>query len=124
MFKPCILLYFEEAQFKDKIQEIAADKKVEIWFVTRGDQLSQLVKTYVPFILLVDLSGSDSGWLFRHISIIKHTNPNFPICAVIEEDQEDVQMRAEKYGCDKILIKSKLVQKLPDIIERALRKTL
>lgn len=124
MFRPFLLVYLDGPQFKTQIEAIAEEKKVDYYFATRGDQLSQFVKTYVPFLMLVDLSGLDSGWLFRHISVIKYIKPTFPICAIIEDDQEDARMRAEKYGCNKILPKSELIQRLPDIIENALRKTL
>ena len=123
MFKPRLIAYLEESKFKTKIQEIAELKKIDICFATQGDQLSQLAKTYVPFLMLIDLSGLDAGWLFRHISILKNMRPNFPICVVVPEEQESIKARAEKYGCDKIITQSELIKEFPNIIENAFRKT-
>ena len=123
MFRPFLLVYLDGPQFKIQIEAIAEEKKVDYYFATRGDQLSQFIKTYVPFLMLVDLSGLDLGWLFRHISTIKNMRPNFPICVMVPEEQEALRFRAEKYGCDKIIAKSELIQELPDMIENALRKT-
>lgn len=122
MFKPSFLVYLDGPQFKADIQSIAEAQKVDIHFATQGDQLSQLVKTYAPFFMLVDLSGLDAGWIFRHISIIKNSKPNFSICALVNDDQENVGSRAEKYGCDRIITKSKLIEELPELIEYFLRK--
>ncbi len=124
MFKPCLLVYLEGPHFRTEIEKIAEQKKIDFYLAAKGDQLLQLVKTYVPFLMLVDLSGLDSSWLFRHISIIKHTRPDFPICAIVDDEQENMRSRAEKYGCDKIIAKSELIQNLHHIVESALRKTL
>lgn len=123
MFKPRLLVYLEGPQFRTEIQKTAEVKKIDFYFATQGEQLSQLAKTYVPFLMLIDLSGLDVGWLFRHISIIKNMRPNFPVCVMVSEEQEGIRFRAEKYGCDKIIAKSELIQELPDMIENALRKT-
>ena len=123
MFKPRLLVYLEGPQFRTEIQKTAEVKKIDFYFATQGEQLSQLAKTYVPFLMLIDLSGLDVGWLFRHISIIKNMRPNFPVCVMVPEEQEGIRFRAEKYGCDKIIAKSELIQELPDMIENALRKT-
>ncbi|GEM_PF-4845114 len=124
MFKPCLLVYVEESSLEVEIQNVLADKKIEIYFATRGDQLSQLVKTYIPFLMVADLSGREPGWIFKHISIIKHAKYDFPICVIINNDEESIRSRAEKYGCDKIILKSEFIKKLPNVVERVLRKSL
>ncbi len=124
MFKPCCIIYLETDQHVEKIRKIAEEKKIVFYWAAQGDQLSQIAKTYAPFLMIVDLSGLDSGWLFRHISILSHTKQPFPLCAIVDDEQENVRMRAEKYGCDKIVTKSEFIRKLPDIVESALRKTL
>lgn len=123
MFKPRLIVYLEGPKFKSEIQKIAEEKKVDFYFATQGDQLSQLAKTYAPFLMVIDLSGLDVGWLFRHISVLKNMRPNVLLCVMVPEEQEAIRFRAEKYGCDKIITQSELIQELPEIIENALRKT-
>jgi len=121
MKKPCIVVFVESIYFSSQLEGIAKAKDVELYFASQGEQLSQLVKTFAPLMMIVDLSGLNSDWIFRHISSIVENNPRFPIVAFISHVQEDVRQRAEKYGCRFILTKSQLVKKLPETIEQILR---
>ena len=94
---------------------------MDFYFATQGEQLSQLAKTLAPSMIIIDLSGLDSEWLFKHISEIRNTRPHLPIIAFIAHVQEAVRERAEKYGCNYIFTKSELLKKLPDRIEKILR---
>ena len=121
MKKPCVLAVIESLYFRSQLEGIARSKDVELYFASQGEQLSQLVKTFAPLMMIVDLSGLNSDWIFRHISNIIENNPRFPIVALISHVREDVRQRAEKYGCRFILTKSQLVKKLPETIEQILR---
>lgn len=124
MFKPCLIVYLEDLAFHDQIKKIAKDQKVDLYFAGQGDQLSQLIKTYASFLMLVDLSGLDASWIFRHISIIKNINSNFPVCAIVDEDHENIRSRAEKFGCNQIITKSELIPLLPDMIKQFYRRAM
>ncbi len=121
MKKPCVLAVIESLYFRSQLEGIARSKDVELYFASQGEQLSQLVKTFAPLMMIVDLSGLNSDWIFRHISNIIENNPRFPIVAFISHVREDVRQRAEKYGCRFILTKSQLAKKLPETIEQILR---
>ncbi len=122
MFKPCLLIYLEDSFFnKEQIETIAKNKKIEVLFVNRGDQLTQSVKTYQPFAAVFDLTGVDCEWIFKHVSIIKHANPRFMIAAIVPLDGEDLSSRAEKYGCSKIITRGAFLKWFPTLIENALR---
>ena len=121
MKKPCLLAFVEDLYFQSQLEGIARSKNVELYFASQGEQLSQLVKTYAPFMMVIDLSGLNSDWIFRHIGNIMEDNPRFPIVAFISHIQEAVRQRAEKYGCRFILTKSQLAKKLPETVEQILR---
>jgi len=121
MNKPCLLAFVDDLFFRSQIEGLAEDKKMDFYFATQGEQLAQLAKTLSPSIIVLDLSGLDSEWLFRHISDIRNTRPNLPIVAFISHIQQAVRDRAEKYGCHYIFTKSELMKKLPDTFERILR---
>ena len=122
MDRPCLLAFVEDFYFRSQIEAIARMKRFDPYFATQGEQLSQLAKTLAPFMMLADLSSSDSEWIFRHITELKATRPDFPIVVFIAPVQEDVRDRAERYGCDLVLSKSELIQKLPSTIDDILRK--
>ncbi len=121
MRKPCILASVEDLYFQSQLEGIARSRNVELYFASQGEQLSQLVKTFAAFMMVIDLSGVNSDWIFRHISEIIETNPRFPIVVFISHVQEAVRQRAEKYGCRFIFTKSQLIKKLPETIEQILR---
>ena len=120
MQKPSLLVYINDLYFQSVIEEVAHTQNLDVYFATQGEQLSQLAKTFAPFMMLVDLSGTDSEWLFRHIGSIRVVRPEFPIVAFISQDQEEIRDRAEKYGANRVLTKAEFVKKLPDVIERYL----
>lgn len=120
MNKPCLLTYLDELSLQSEVEEIAMLQNIYIQYVTQGDQLAQLVKTFAPFMMILDLSGLNSEWLFRHIGSIRHAQPAFPMMALILCGQDDVRDRAEKYGCNYILTKSEFKEKAPEIIKRCL----
>ena len=123
MNKPCLLVFVRDLYFKSRIEGIAEAKKIDYYFATQGEQLSQLAKNLAPFMILLDLSGLDSQWLFRHISQIRNSRTDLPIAVLISHVQEAVRQRAESYGCNFVFTKSELLKKLPETIEKALRKT-
>ena len=116
MDKPCFLVYIDDQSLQFKIEEIASSQNLYIHFVTQGEQLSQLAKTFAPFMMILDLSGLNSGWLFRHIGAIRINQPTFPIVGLINPDQDDVRDRAEKYGCNYVFTKSECAKTLPKVI--------
>ena len=120
MDKPCLLVYAEDQSLKSQIEEIAGAQNLYIQFATQGDQLSQLAKTFAPFMMVLDLSGLNSEWLFRHIGSIRHAQPDFPMVGLIASGQDEVRDRAEKYGCNRVLTKSELTKALPKVIEHFL----
>ena len=123
MNKPLLLAFVRSPYFQSRIQNVAESKKLDFYFGAQGEQMSQLVKTLVPFMIVVDLSGLDSEWLFRHISQVRNIKSDLPIVAFVSKDQESIQDRAEKYGCNFVFTKSELLGKLPATIENFLRKT-
>lgn len=121
MKKPCVLAVIDNLYFRSQLEGITRSKDVELYFAAQGEQLSQLVKTFAPLMMVADLSGLNTDWIFRHISNIIENNPRFPVVAFISHVQEGVRQRAEKYGCRFVLTKSQLTKKLPEVIERVLR---
>ena len=119
--RPCLLAFVDDLYYQSQIEDIAQTKEIETYFVTHGEQLSQLVKTLVPFMLLIDLAGLDSEWIFRHISQVKMDRPHLPVVAFVAPLREDVRDRAEKYGCQRIMVKTELLKQLPQLIEDGLR---
>ena len=124
MQKPSLLAFVDDLHFRSEIERIAQAKEIDFYFAAPGEQLSQLVKTLNPFLILVDLSGQDSEWLFRHMSAIGYARPKLPIVGFVTALQKEVRERAEKYGCRLILEKSELIEKLPDVIENVYRQVL
>lgn len=124
MFKPCAIVYLEDPALQNDVQKIADSKNINVSFAGRGDQLAQLVKNNKAFLLIVDLSGLDSAWLFKHLSAIKYTNPEFPIYGILGAEDEAQRSRAEKYGCKQCLLLAEWLSQLPDIIETHLRKSM
>ena len=120
MNKPCLLVYVEDQSLQSQIEEIAGAQNLYIQFATQGDQLAQLAKTFAPFMMILDLSGLNSEWLFRHIGAIRVAQPDFPIVGLIALGQDEVGDRAEKYGCNRILTKSEFAKALPKAIEHFL----
>src|SRR3989338_5285032 len=83
MNKPCLLAYAKTTTLYSQIEAIAEAQKLDSYFATQGEQLSQLVKTMAPFMMLLDLSGQDSGWMFRHIITVKSMKSEFPIVGLV-----------------------------------------
>jgi hypothetical protein len=99
------------------LEAIFKEKGVSCYFLKQGDPLTQLAKTWAPFMLLVDLTGQESEWIFRHIAQLEETFTNFPVVAVVKEIEDAVHRRAESCGCRFVLSEENLIEKLPDIIE-------
>ena len=119
-----MLVFVRDSYLRIRIEAIAQLKKVDPYFATQGAQLAQLVKTMNPFMLLVDLSGLDSGWIFRHISTVRMQKVDFPIVAIVPSMQEALKERAERYGCNLVLTKSQVLKKLPKTIDAAFGRNL
>jgi len=120
MQKPCLLVYINDLYFQSVIEEIVLAQNMDVYFAAQGEQLSQLAKTLAPFMMIVDLSGIDSEWLFGHIGSIRPMRPEFPMVALVSQEQDEVRDRAEKYGVNRVLTKAEFVKKLPDVIEHFL----
>ena len=124
MNKPCLLAYARTTFVHSQIETVAEAQKLDAYFATQGEQLSQLVKTMAPFMMLLDLSGQDSGWMFRHISTVKSMKSDFPIVGLVANDEEAMRERAERYGCNAVLTKKELPKKLTKVVQAALEKRL
>ncbi|MBI1978345.1 MAG: hypothetical protein HYS55_06290 [Candidatus Omnitrophica bacterium] len=122
MNKPCLLAYVSDLYFQSRIEAIAEAKKLDFYFATQGEPLSELVKNFSAFMLVVDLTELNPDWIFRHLSEVLHRDNTFPIVGFVSHVQEAVRERAEKYGCYRVYTKSELLKKLPDTIETVLRK--
>lgn len=121
MIRPCLLAYVEDWDVRTKLEEITRLKNIECYLAGRGEQLSQLAKTFNPFLFIVDLCAPDSEWLFRHVAFVKFTRPHLRVIAMVYSSQSDVKSRAESYGCDAVISKSDMIKKAADLIEHALR---
>ena len=121
--RSCLLAFVDDPGIQTRLESVAEEKQVECYLAKWGEQLSQLAKTLNPFLVVVDLSGQESEWLFKHINIIKHENPRLRIVAMTNAGQTDVKERADSYGCDLTLSKPDLFRRFPEIIESALGKT-
>ena len=124
MSKPICFIYVEDLDFREKLREVVLTLDINEYFLTRGDQIYQLVKNWVPFMLVVDLTGPESEWIFKHIAMIESSVPDFPILAIVPDNQEHARQRAESYGCGIILTKKEFAKKIHAQIERVLRKKL
>ncbi len=120
MQKPSLLVYMNDLYFQSVIEEAASAQNLDVYFAKQGEQLSQLAKTFAPFMMIIDLSGIDSEWLFSHIGSIRAMKPEFPMVAFVSEAQDEVGDRAEKYGVNRVLTKAEFVKKLPGVIEHFL----
>ncbi len=121
MNKPCALAFVEDQFLRSQFVEAGKSTGVDFYFASQGEQLSQLAKTLAPFLVILDLTGLDTGWLFKHISMIKNSRPKLSIVGYVFIDQEDVRERASHYGCTAVVLKGEIFRKLPDIIESAIR---
>ncbi|MBI4372860.1 MAG: hypothetical protein HY585_03950 [Candidatus Omnitrophica bacterium] len=124
MNKPLLLAVVEDLYFQSQIEGIAQAKKIDYYFATQGEQLSQLAKTLSPSLVIVDLSGVETEWIFRHIGNISNMRPELPIVGLVSHVQQTVRERAERYGCKFVFNKSEFAKKLPETIEKVLRKTI
>lgn len=121
MNKPCLLIYLEDPDLRSFIEGIAAEKQLDFYFATQGEQLLQCVKALRPLMMIVDLSGLNTEWLFKHIAGIMEIKSNFPLVAFVASDEEGIRYRLERAGCKVILKKSEVERKLPEVIENILR---
>ena len=125
MLKPCLLAFVEDLSFQPQIKTIVEAKRGEVYFASEGEQLSQLAKTLLPFMVLVDFTKLDAEWLFKHISDIVSTNPKLPVLVFVETTTpKAVRDRIERYGSRLIILKSELLEQFPDLVEKALRQGL
>ena len=120
-FPRCLVLIYDEA-LRTKLRTLFQERKIDCYFVQRGDHLTQLVKNWTPFMMLLDLTGPSSEWLFKHISEIQTAHPGFPIVAMISEAEEATHQRLETYGCRFVLAESELLEKLPETVELILSR--
>jgi hypothetical protein len=120
MEKPCLLIYLDDPSLQSRVEEVAGLQSLYVQKATQGDQLSQLVKTFAPFMIILDLTGLNSEWLFRHMGSIRNEFPLFPMVGLVPSNQDDVRDRAEKYGCSQVLTKAEFSKTLPKILNRFL----
>jgi DNA-binding response OmpR family regulator len=116
MQRPCLLVYVNDTASQSQIENIAQAQNIDVHFAAYGDQLTQLAKTIAPFTIILDLTALDSEWLFRHISSIRGMKPDLPVVALIPELQEETRDRAEKYGCNRLLLKTEIERILPKLV--------
>lgn len=107
--------------FQSQIEVAVKAEGARCEFATRGDHLAQMVRNFKPFLMLLDLSGHDTDWIYKHIGDIKERNPSFPIVAFLSHVQEAEKARAESAGCDSVLPKSVFSKSLPKIIKKYLK---
>ena len=55
MDKPCLLIYLDDPLLQNEVEEIARLQNLYVQFATQGEQLSQLVKAFAPFMMILDL---------------------------------------------------------------------
>ncbi len=115
------MIFTEDASSQSVIEQIAAEMDFEIYPVGQGAPLAQYVKTLLPIMLIVDLTGSVTDWLFRHISEIKNSNLTFPIVAIVKLQEESMRSRLQSAGVKSVLTKPELERLLPKIIENVLK---
>ena len=122
MLKPCLLVFAEDPLLEAFIKQMAETKRLDVYTAAQGEQLTQCVKTFSPVMLVADLTGLDTNWLHRHMADIKHQHPDFPIAAIVATDEEGLLRRLERAGCNVILKKSEVKDKLPDVVEGILNR--
>ncbi len=122
MNQPVCLGYIEDENLRAGLQQIASENGFDCFFAERGEQLSQLVKRWVPFMLVADLCGTGNEWLYSHIAAIDFLYPEFPMAAVIPDHEEQARQRVESYGCRYVMAKSEWPKQLSRIIVRVLEK--
>lgn len=116
MDKPVCLAYIEDETIHAELENLARESGFECFFAVHGEQLAQLIKSWAPFMLIVDLCGIQNEWIYRHLTVIDFLYPEFPMVAVIPEDEEHVRHRVESYGCRFALTKSECTEKLPELL--------
>lgn len=122
MNKPVCLVYVEDKEICGNLKQLADQNGFECFFAVQGEQLAQLVKTWAPFMLMVDLCGIQNEWIYRHLTVIDFLYPEFPMVAIISGDEEHVRHRAESYGCRFALTKKECAEKLPFLVLGILSK--
>jgi len=116
-----VLVAVNDLFFQSQIEAAAKAEGARCEFATRGEHLAQMVRNFKPFLLILDLSSSDSEWIYKHIGDIKDKDPSFPIVAFLPHIQEAEKARAESAGCDAVFPKSAFSKKLPQIIKKYLK---
>jgi CheY-like chemotaxis protein len=117
MNQPCLLAYLEDPPLEEFIQKLSEDKGMDFYFATFGEQLTQYVNSFVPFMMLVDMTGLETSWLFRHVAEVKNAKPRFPIVALTGKDEESMKNRLESAGCNAVLNKKEFTEKFPELVE-------
>ncbi|OGX06346.1 MAG: hypothetical protein A3G87_01720 [Omnitrophica bacterium RIFCSPLOWO2_12_FULL_50_11] len=121
MNRPWLLVFVEDPDLRTLIEEIAQEKQLDFHFAAQGEQLLQSVKTLRPMMMIADLSGLNTEWLFKHIAEIANLQPDFPIVAFLASREEGARYRLEHAGCKMVLHKSEVEKKLPEAIENVLK---
>ena len=125
MLRPCLLAFVEDTSFQSQVETVMRAKGGEVYFATEGEQLSQLAKTLSPFMVLLDLTRLDAEWIYRHIVTIVNDNPKLPVLGMIESNiPMAVRDRATRYGCRLLILKSELLDQLPELVEKGLAQGL
>jgi hypothetical protein len=118
MNHPRIIVYIENQTFRSPLETSAAKQSVDPYFATQGEHLTQLITSFVPIMMVVDMTGRETSWLYRYVSEITYDNPKFPIVAIAPAGEEAIVRRLESTGCKAILTNRDFEEKIEGIIER------
>lgn len=116
-----MLVVSEDLNFRLALEAMAQEYNVDCFHLALGEHLTDAVKRFSPFLLVVDFSAEGTEWIMKHMTEVKADHPNFPIIGIISGGLDSDFIRMEKAGCNHVLKKSQYQRKLPSLIEQHLR---
>ena len=108
-----ILIATNDLFFRAKIEEVAKQKNVKIYFVENFDQIIDKD----PKILIIDLNFEDFGPI-ECIKKLKKFQPHIHIIGYLSHIQTELKQKSIYAGCDEVMPRSQFSAKLGDILTK------
>lgn len=113
-----LLIFSGNIDTRTQIQTIAKKELLDCFFLSYGDHLADMAKRLEPFLIIIDFTSQNADWAIKHLGEVKTRRSSLRVIGVIRSEAGEGEFtRLEKAGCDFILTKHSLLEKLPSILQ-------
>lgn len=111
------LVVLNDLMFRVKIEAAAKQAGYEVRFITMAAELDAAVQGRHPDLIILDLNYQTA----RPLAIIEHLKSEadtaaIPLLAYVSHVQVDLKEEALKLGCDRVIARSVVADKLPQVL--------